>query len=75
MFETNDIALAAFLLLRGLALDSCGVEPTGRYFFNFKDPGEKAPDYAIEFLNSECSSFDNQMRNLRKILNRKMKRN
>ena len=75
MFETNDIALAAFLLLRGLALDSCGVEPTCRYFFNFKDPGEKAPDYAIEFLNSECSSFDNQMRNLRKILNRKMKRN
>ena len=74
MFETNDIALAAFLLLRGLVLDSCGIEPNGRYFFNFKDPSEKAADYAIEFLNSECSSFDNQMRNLRKILNRRVRK-
>lgn len=74
MFETHDIALSAFLMLRGLNLESCDIEPSGRYIFAFSDPNEMAPNYAIEFLNSECSRFDNQMRNLRKILNRRVRK-
>ena len=72
LFDTNDIALASYLMLRGLVLKSADVSPTGKYIFIFEDPTDMALSMSIDFINSECCKFDNQMRNLRKILNRKI---
>lgn len=68
-FTTSDIALAAYLLMKNLSLISCKIESSGKYFFLFEDSNQQAAKLSIDFLNSECSRFDNQMRNLRKILN------
>ena len=71
MYLTHDIALAAFLMMKGLSLKDAYVNPSGVYVFEFDNPDQNARSLAIEFLNSECSNFDNQMRNLRKILKAK----
>jgi hypothetical protein len=55
-------------MLKGLPLKDAYVNASGTYVFELEDTEEKAQIFAIEFLNSECSKFDNQMRNLRKIL-------
>ena len=68
VYCTHDIGLAAFLMIKGMPLKSCHIDDRGRYNFEFDDPDNKADVLAIEFINSECSRFDNQMRNLRKIL-------
>lgn len=66
-FETPDIATAAFLLMRGLKLVSA-TNKTGKYNFVFEDPQNQALSICLEFINSECSVFDNHMRTLRGIL-------
>tara|TARA_Y100000593_G_scaffold41778_1_gene80078 strand:- start:447 stop:671 length:225 start_codon:yes stop_codon:yes gene_type:complete len=68
LFETNDIAIAAYLMMKGLPLKDCSIAPTGKYIFIFHDPNNLAHQLSLEFLNSDCSRFDNQMRNLRKLL-------
>ena len=71
MYLTHDIALAAFLMMKGLSLKDAYVNSGGVYVFEFENAAQNARSLAIEFLNSECSKFDNQMRNLRKILKAK----
>ena len=66
-FETNDIATAAFLLMKGFILSDAGVQ-SGKYFFHFEDPESKAKIACIEFINSDCSKFDNHLRGLRSLL-------
>ena len=68
MFRTHDIAIAAFLMMKGLSLQDAFINASGTYVFEFLDSEKEANKLSIEFLNSECSRFDNQMRNLRKIL-------
>ena len=69
MYTTNDIGIAAFLMLKNLQLKSCSIEDGGKYVFEFSDPSDLGTSLSIEYLNSECSKFDNQVKNLRKILN------
>ena len=66
-FETSDIATAAYLLMKGFKLKSAENLP-GKYSFVFEDPDSKAKLACIEFLNSDCSKFDNHLRALRGIL-------
>jgi len=68
IFQTSDIAIAAFIMTKGLKLKSCHIEISGKYIFEFEDPSGLGVQYSIDFINSECSQFDNQMKNLRKIL-------
>ena len=68
MFSTHDIAIAAYLMMKGLQLSDAYINPSGTYVFEFTDPEKKCESLSIAFLNSESSRFDNQMRNLRKIL-------
>jgi|TARA_Y100000310_G_scaffold285182_1_gene308464 hypothetical protein len=67
---TSDLALAAFLCLRGLKLLSAGRETTGRFKFVFEDPEGKADDLHVEYLSSEFVLFDNFLRNLKKRIYR-----
>ena len=68
IYKTNDIATAAYLLTKGLKIYHVDIDLTGKYIFEFEDNQGVAFQLSIEFINSECSKFDNQMRNLRNIL-------
>ena len=55
MFETSDIAIAAYLMMKGLRLISAGREKTGRFKFCFDDPKSEAQRMCVEFVNSESA--------------------
>tara|TARA_B100000214_G_C23885318_1_gene589192 strand:+ start:309 stop:533 length:225 start_codon:yes stop_codon:yes gene_type:complete len=67
-FETNDLSIAAFLLMRGLRLLSAEKSKSGKFIFLFSDPDDKAKQLSIEFLNSDFCEYDNHVRNLRRII-------
>ena len=68
MYETSDLGIAAYLMLKGLELTSCSIHATGRYCFEFADPLNIAADLAMEFLKSDFTKYDDNMRTLRKML-------
>lgn len=68
VFKTSDLALAAFMLMNGLKLKQAKVVSGGRFYFELEDEGDKATDLSLEFINSKFADFDNQIRNLKKIL-------
>tara|TARA_R100000655_G_C2885730_1_gene176119 strand:- start:151 stop:375 length:225 start_codon:yes stop_codon:yes gene_type:complete len=74
MYETSDLGIAAYLMLKGLNLKSCGIHPTGRYCFELEDPHGIAEDLAMEFLKSDFTKYDDNMRTLRKMLKFKPRR-
>ena len=67
-YQTNDIGLAAYLMLKKLPLQKAYVEPSGRYVFVFEDKDDKAQSLSMEFLSSDFSIFDDKMRLLRKMI-------
>ena len=66
-FVTSDIAIAAFLLMRNYKLISATIT-SGVYNFCFEDPDNSASTACIEYINSECSTFDSNLRTLRGML-------
>ena len=69
-YETSDLSIAAFLMMKGLKLLSADRESSGRFMFVFDDPNQKGVQLAIEFAGSDCAVYDNHVRNLKKILYR-----
>lgn len=67
-YETSDLAIAAYLMLKGLQLLSAGKLPSGKFQFIFADPDTKARQLAVQFLSSECCKFDTHVKNLKKLL-------
>ena len=67
-FTTSDIGIAAFLQLKGYKLLVCNRGPTGKFNFEFRDPNGTASAEALEFLDSDFCKFDNNVRNLKKVL-------
>ena len=67
-FNTSDLSLAAFLLMRGLKLNDAKKISSGKFNFSFADPDDKAKKLALDFVNSEFCEFDNQIRNLKKLI-------
>ena len=67
-YETSDLALAAYLTLKGLKLLNAQKLPTGRFQFILEDPDSKADALSIEFFSSEFCEYDNKIRSLKKIL-------
>ena len=67
-FITADIAIAAFLMMKGLQLVSATRERNGRFRFEFADPNDEADKFAVEFVNSESAKFDAHVKNLKNIL-------
>ena len=68
MYTTSDIGIAAFLQLRGIKLVECKRLESGKFHFAFDDPQSQCPSLSIEFLDSDFCRFDNNVRNLKKIL-------
>lgn len=68
MYTTSDIGIAAYLQLKGKKLTNCKRLETGKFHFSFEDPDDKCSSLALEFLDSDFCKFDNNVRNLKKIL-------
>lgn len=68
MYSTSDIGIAAYLQLRGIKLKECKRLETGKFHFLFDDPEQKCQALSLEFLDSDFCRFDNNVRNLKKIL-------
>ena len=68
VFTTSDIGIAAYLQLQGYKLLACKRLETGKFFFEFADPDQQCKIRSIEFLESDFCRFDNNVRNLKKIL-------
>ena len=68
IYKTSDLALAAFLTMRGLKLVSAGKLSNGNFNFEIEDPDEKAHALSMEYLGSELCEFDNKIRTLKKLL-------
>ena len=65
-FETEDIALCAYLKMKGLAVLDYDAS---RYKIRFilDNPGNICKKLQLEYLNSECREFDSVIKDLRKI--------
>lgn len=72
-YTTSDIALAAYLKLKGIRLIDCGKDGQ-KFSFVFDDPDNACEDLALEFANSDCRRYDDEMRSLKKVLYSKGKR-
>ena len=68
MYETSDLAIAAYLMLHEFKLVDAGKLTSGKFSFVFEDPDKKAKSKAVEFLSSDCSKFDTHIKNLKKLL-------
>jgi hypothetical protein len=67
-YETSDIAVAAYIMMRGLKLRSASRDHRGRFKFTFEDPNDIGHLHAVDFVNSEAAKFDAHMKNLKNIL-------
>jgi len=70
MYKTSDLSIAAFLMMKGMSLINAYRMQSGQFMFEFNDPDQKGVQFAIEFASSECATYDNHVRNLKKILYR-----
>tara|TARA_R110001592_G_scaffold61696_6_gene188512 strand:+ start:3697 stop:3909 length:213 start_codon:yes stop_codon:yes gene_type:complete len=68
MFKTSDIGIAAYLQLKKFKLVECKRLETGKFHFVFEDPEASGPATSLEFLDSDFCKFDNNVRNLKKVL-------
>ena len=67
-YVTSDIAIAAFLMMKGMKLISAARERSGRFRFEFDDTNSQAGKYAVEFANSESAKFDAHVKNLKNLI-------
>lgn len=67
VFETSDMAIAAFLMLKSLTLQSVSKPAKGPYRFVFADPEGLAKKYVLEFASSDICKFDAHMKYLRRL--------
>lgn len=68
IFQTSDLALAAYMVTKGMKLLKANRKPSGRYNFEIEDPEGKAEEYKLEFINSEFYKFDNNLKTLKKMI-------
>ena len=68
MFKTNDLGMAAFLIVKGCVLHNAYINQNKIFVFEFSGEVEKIRKIAIRYVNSECAMFDAQVKNLKKIL-------
>ena len=66
-YVTSDIGIAAFLQLSGFTMIECKRLASGRFYFEFEEV-EECKKKSLEFLSSDFCKFDNNVRNLKKIL-------
>ncbi len=68
VFQTSDLALAAYMITKGLRLAKASRLKSGRYHFEIEDPNDCADKLTLEFINSEFMKFDNNLKMLKKMM-------
>ena len=68
IYTTSDIGIAAYIQLRGIKLLECKRLESGKFYFKFSNEGGNCQQLSLEFLDSDFCKFDNNVRNLKKIL-------
>lgn len=68
IFQTSDIGIAAYVMMKGLKLKTASRGNNGRFSFIFDDPHDLGKNYAVDYVNSESAKFDANMKNLKNIL-------
>ena len=69
-FVTHDLSLAAYLLMKGLVLQSAK-KVANKFEFIFSDPDDAADKLSLEFIGSDFAAYDGYVRTLRGMLYRK----
>ena len=67
-YQTSDIAIAAYLMMKGMKLLDARRGRNGRFHFEFDDPKGEGNKFAIEYVNSESAKFDSHIKNLKNII-------
>ena len=67
-FVTSDIGIAAYLQLKGYKILECKRLESGKFFFKFEDKNRECAQVSLKFLESDFCRFDNNVRNLKKVL-------
>lgn len=67
-FKTSDLALAAYMITKGMSLVKAKRLDSGKYFFEIKDPQNRAEEMKLEFINSEYYRFDSNLKILKKMM-------
>tara|TARA_B100001123_G_scaffold437566_1_gene570023 strand:- start:2845 stop:3081 length:237 start_codon:yes stop_codon:yes gene_type:complete len=68
-YKTHDMAIAAFLLMKGKKIiDASTDKHSGKYIFLFDDEDADAKSLSLEFLSSECFLYDSFIRMLRGMI-------
>lgn len=67
-YITSDIAISAYLMLKGLKLLSATKEVGGKFRFEFEDLKGEAQSLVVEYISSEFCAFDTHLKNLKKLL-------
>ena len=68
IFQTSDIGVAAYVMMRGLKLKSATKDHRGRFLFIFEDQNDEGQKLSVDFVNSEAALFDAHIKNLKNIL-------
>ena len=68
-YITNDMSIAAFLLMRGKQI--LRAEKGQPYIFEFNDQDDDCEKIALSFLVSDYAKYDNCLRMLRSMLRQK----
>ena len=67
-YMTSDIAIAAFLMTKGVKLKSASREKNGKFKIVFDDPNNECDALSVEYINSDFSRFDACIKNLKSII-------
>ena len=67
-YITSDLPIAAWLKMKGFRLIDARRTDRGQFMFEFEDVDGAAHFAAVDFINSCCSKFDAEIRNLKKLL-------
>ena len=67
-FETSDLPLTAFLVMKGLVLVTARKVNGSKFLFVLEDPDELADKFALEYVNSDFCKFDNHIRSIKKLI-------
>lgn len=67
-FETSDLPLAAFLVMKGLVLITAKKVSGSKFLFVLEDFNNEADKLALEYINSDFCKFDNHIRSIKKLI-------
>jgi hypothetical protein len=66
LYETSDLGIAAYLIVKGMKLLRAEKRP-GRYSFTFLEKQE-CQKLAVGYVNTEFSRFDATLKNLKNLI-------